>query len=208
MDENAEDWRDLQQAWQAQSDPDAAALRTAWTRVAYASRLAQLRTALDIAGCAVGASVGAWALQQSTPSSITAGVAALAFAAFGGWLVWSNARVRHQAATGSIIEALDAAISLERAAENWTRTLATMSVAATVFLAIVAFVVAADSNASPKQLRHMLEAIGIALLCLSIASSVSQRFAARAQCRRYELERRRAEFAPEPERIPGRTGLY
>lgn len=195
MSDTTNEWSELQQAWQSQRKMDMEELDAVRAQIARARRAAQWRTALDVASCLLGGGIGIWSLFIGTPSSITIGLAALAFTTFGGWLTWQGARSRQQTSTGTVIDALDTSIALERAAEDWARAFTTMAPAAMAFLGVVMLVTAADFDTSPAQLRRVLGVSAITLLAVAIATAVGQRFAARVQRRRHVLEQRRNEIA-------------
>jgi hypothetical protein len=189
-----DDWSELQHAWQSRSDPDALELDRVRARIARAERLATLRTALDVAACAVGGAVGLWALLRGTGTGLVVGLAALAFTAFGGWIAWRSARARRPPVGGTVAEALDAAIALERGAEDWARAVTPMAAGAAAFLGVLALATAWNRDTDVAGLRSLLEAVGVALLVVAVATGVGHGLARRAERRRSVLERRRREL--------------
>lgn len=196
MTEPVDEWSELQRTWQSRPDPGAAELDQVRARIARAQRVAVLRSALDMGACAVGAVLGVWALLRGTGAGLVVGFAALAFTAFGGWIAWRNARLRRPAVGGTVAEALDAAIALERSAESWARAMVPMAAAAAAFLAVIVLSLAwdADADADAARLRRQLEVVGVALLLLAVGTVAGHWFEARARRRRHVLEQRRREL--------------
>jgi hypothetical protein len=194
MTEPVDDWSELQQTWQTRTDAGAVELEQVRVRIARARRAAMFRTALDAGACAVGAVLGTWALLRGTGTGLVVGLAALAFTAYGAWLAWRNARLRRPVVAGSVTEALDAAIALERSAEGWARAMVPMAAAATAFLAVVVLTVAREADSDAARLRRQLEFIGIALLLLAAGTVAGQWLERRAGRRRLVLEQRRREL--------------
>jgi hypothetical protein len=194
MTELPDDWSELQRTWQSRTEPGAMELEKVRSRIARARRAAAMRTALDAGACVVGAVLGTWALLRGTASGLVVGLAALAFTAYGAWLAWRSARLRRPVVAGSVTEALDAAIALERSAEGWARAMVPMAAAATAFLAVVVLTAAWEPGSDAARLRRQLGFVGVALLLLAAGSIAGQWLERRARRRREVLERRRREL--------------
>ncbi len=190
----ADDWSDLQRTWQSGPDSGAVELERVRARIARARRAAVLRAALDVAACGVGAVLGTWALLRGTGTGLVVGAAALAFTGFGGWLAWRNARRRGPVSTGTVAEALDAAIALEQSEERWARAVVPMAAAAAAFLGIVVLTLAWDADGDAARLRRQLEIVGVALLLVAAGTAAGHWLERRARRRREVLERRRREL--------------
>jgi hypothetical protein len=190
----ADDWSELRQTWQSRPESDALELAQVQAAIARARRRSTVRTMLDAGACALGLTLGAWSLLSGTATGIVVGLAALGFTAFGTGIAWRNARRRRSPVTGTVAEALDAAIALERSAEQWARAIVPMAAAAAAFLAVVVLAAAWDPDAEAAQLRRRMEIVGIGLLVLAVAIGTEHWLAHRARLRRQVLERRRREL--------------